>query len=87
MGETNEEGVTARARKVKDVPSRKQVEDHNLDHAVFRSWRPRCVTGRAATYGHKKRRGEGGELPTAILDYVYLRSEQEKEEKVCRSSW
>ncbi len=33
-----------------------------MDHAAFRSWRPHCVKGRAEVYGHKKRKGEGGEV-------------------------
>ncbi len=38
------------------------------------------MKGRAEVYGHKKR-GEGGDAPTASLDYTYARSEQEKEEE------
>ncbi len=38
--ETNEERVFARARKVEAAPSKKEVEDRNLDHAVFRRWCP-----------------------------------------------
>ncbi len=33
LRETGEEGVAARARKVEVVPSRKEVGEHNLDHA------------------------------------------------------
>ncbi len=63
--EMSEEGVGARARKVE---------------AVSRSWRPHCAKGRAETCGHKKR-GDGGDVPTVRLDYMYTRSEQEKEEE------
>ncbi len=38
------------------------MEECNLDHAVFRSWRPRCVKGQAEAYVHKKRGGEGGDV-------------------------
>ncbi len=58
LRETGEEGVAARARKVEAAPSRKEMEEHNLAHAVFRSWLPHCVNCRAEAYGHKKRRGE-----------------------------
>ncbi len=57
--ETGKEGVTARARTVEAVPSRKEVEEHNLNHVVLRSWCPHCVKGRAEAYGRKKRRGGG----------------------------
>ncbi len=62
------------------APSKKEVEEHNLDHAVFGSWCPRCVKGRAEAYGNKKK-GEGGDAPTASVDYTHTRSEQEKEEE------
>ncbi len=65
-----EEGVAARAGKVEAVPCREEVEERNLHNAVFRSWRPHYVKGRAEVYGHKKRRGEGGEAPTVSLDYT-----------------
>ena len=81
LKETSEEGVAARARKVEAVPSKKEVEDHNLDHAVFRSWCPHCVKVRAEASGHKKRGGETGDVPTVSLDHMYARSEQEKEEE------
>ena len=36
--EIGEEAVRARARKTEPVPSQREVEEHNLDHGVFRSW-------------------------------------------------
>ena len=53
--EIGEEAVRARARKTETAPSQKEVEEHNLDHGVFRSWRPHCVKGRAESYGHVRR--------------------------------
>ncbi len=52
-----------------------------MGHAVFRSWRPHCVRGRAQAHGHRKRGGETGDVPTVSLDYMYAHSEQEKEEE------
>ncbi len=49
--DVGEEAVRARARKTDAVPSEKEVEERNLDHAVFRSRRPRCVTNRADCTG------------------------------------
>ena len=49
-GEVGEEAVRARARKTGAVPSEREVEEHNLDHAAFRSWCPHCVKGRAGPY-------------------------------------
>jgi hypothetical protein len=79
LGETSEEGVVARARKVESFPNRKEVEERSLDHPALRSWHPHCVKGRAEAYGHK-REGEGGNAPTVILEHTHTRSEPEKEE-------
>ncbi len=38
LREMSEEGVGAKARKVEAPPSKKEVEEHNLDHVAFRSW-------------------------------------------------
>ena len=73
--------MRARARKTEIAPSDKEVEERNLDHAVFRNWCPHCVKGRAESCGHlKKAQGEGA-APTVGVDYVYVHSEQEKEEE------
>ena len=74
-----------RARNTVAMPSSKEVEERNLDHAVFWSWRPRCVKGRAESYGHKKGGGGEGEVPTVGVDYMCMRSEQEKRRRrACR---
>ncbi len=80
-GDVGEEAVRARARKTGAVPSEREVGERNLDHAVFRSWRPRCVKGRAESHGHVEKVQNVGEAATVGVDYVYTRSEQEKEEK------
>ncbi len=38
--EIGEEAVRARARKTGAVASQREVEEHNLDHGVFRRWCP-----------------------------------------------
>ncbi len=45
LKETSEEANVARARKTEAIPSAKEVEEHALDHCVFPSWRPHCVSG------------------------------------------
>ena len=65
-----------RVRNVEAVPSKKEVEDRNWGHAVFRSWFPRCVKGRAEACGHRKSGGEAGDAPAVSLDYIYMRSAQ-----------
>ena len=52
-----------------------------MDHAVFRSWCPHCVKGRAESYGHVKKVKDEGAAPSVGVNYVYMHSEQEKEEE------
>ncbi len=54
-GNVGEETVRERAWKAGAAPSETEVAEQNLDHAVLRSWCPRCVTGRAESYGHVKK--------------------------------
>ncbi len=49
-----------------------------MDHAVFRSWCPDCVKGRAEACGRKKG-ADGGDVPTVSLYFMHARSEQEKD--------
>ncbi len=43
----SEETEKSKVRETESVPSAKEVEEHNVDHAVFRRWCPHCVKGRA----------------------------------------
>ncbi len=54
-----EEKVRVRARDAKPVPSSREVEEHNLDHAVFRSWCPHCVKGSGGVRTQEKRKRKG----------------------------
>lgn len=36
------------------MPREREVEEHNTDHRVFRSWCPHCVKGRGEAYGHPR---------------------------------
>ncbi len=79
--EIGDEAVRARARKTETVPSDREVEGHNLDLGVFKSWCPHCVKGRAESYGHVRKVQNEGDAPAIELDCVYMHSEQEKEEE------
>ncbi len=75
-GVVGEETGSARARKTKAAPSEREVEEHNLDQAVFRSWRPHCVKGRAESCGHVKKAQDEGGTPTVVVDYADKRCER-----------
>ena len=63
------------------LPSREEVEEHNLTHLPFRSWCQHCVKGcgRAADH-HTQSRQDG--LPEIHLDYCFLGTEGEEKETV-----
>ncbi len=81
LRETFEEANVARARKTDAVHSAKEVEEHNLDHSVFRSWCPHCVKGRAEAYGHRSSNNDKREVPVIVVDYVYMHIQQDQEEE------
>ncbi len=62
--------MRARARRVEIAPSDEEAEERNLDHAVFRSWRPHCVKGRAESYGHVRKAKDEGTAPMIGVDHV-----------------
>ncbi len=45
--DASEEAVRTKASGMEVAPSMRKVEEPNIDHAVFRSWRPHCIKGRA----------------------------------------
>ena len=54
-----EEHLKARAIAGPDLPSRREVEQHNLTHFPFRSWCNHCWRGRRRRSAHKRRHNEG----------------------------
>ena len=63
-----------------DRPSRRQIEEHALEnHAVYRSWCPACVEGRATGSKHRARteaeKEERG--PTIHADFFYMSTEED----------
>ncbi len=65
-----EEDARAKARATEAAPSVMGVEDHNLDHSVFRSWRPHCVRGRAEPCGRKMGKDKERGVPIVGLNYT-----------------
>ncbi len=63
-----EEAARATARKTEATPSAKEVEEHNLGHAVLRSWCPHCVKGRAESYGHVRKVQKESDSPIIAMD-------------------
>ena len=57
--EQEEEHQKARAIASPDLPSRREVEDDNLTHLPFRSWRYHFLRFRGRRSGHRRRHNEG----------------------------
>ncbi len=83
--EAGEEAVRTKARRTEIVPSMREVEEHNLDHAVFRSWCPRCVKGRAEAYGHRADKDKGRGVPVmGLTACTCAASKKRMRRRVCR---
>jgi hypothetical protein len=80
-GDVGEKTAPARARKTKAAPSKKEVEVRNLDRAAIRSWYSRWMKGPADSRGHVEKAQDEGEAPTAGVDCMHTRSEQDAEAK------
>ena len=81
----DEEHQKARAMASPDLPSRCEVEDHNLTHISFRSWCNHCLRGRGRSSAHKRGHNEGGggdnrAVTTYSIDYMYLTGEGKGDE-------
>ena len=64
-------------RKLQDpkLPSKKEVEDHNLSgHMPYRSWCTFCVMGRGKAAPHYKQTRADG-LPELHMDYCFMATE------------
>ena len=68
-----------------DLPSRREVEGHNLTHSPFRRWCNHCLRGRGRRRAHKRRYNEEGvddrAVTTYSIDCMYLSEEDNAEER------
>ena len=77
-----EEFVKPRVRKNVEEPTQEEVDEHNIDHGVFRAWCPHCVKAQAQSYGHMKRKDkEDRQVPVVGIDYMFMHEKQSKEEE------
>ena len=79
--ETAEEGVAPRMRKAPEDPTKEELDEHYIDHGVFRSWCPHCVRGKAAAYGHRRGEKRVRDVPVVGIDYMYMTDRQKPEEE------
>ena len=62
------------------APSREARMRHNLTHLPYATWCQHCVEGRKSNAPHfRSRDGSDRELPLLVLDYCFVRNEQDVE--------
>ena len=76
--DTEGEPGERKTKKMQDpkMPTRTEIEEHNLTHLPFRSWCRHCVRGRGKELPHK-RVGEQGEMPELHVDMCFLGEEKD----------
>ena len=65
-------------RKVGANPTAKEIEEHELDHAVFKDWCPHCVKGKSVAYPHLKNKGKESEIPIIAIDYMFMLTDKKE---------
>ncbi len=54
-------------------PTRKEIDEHNINHLPYRSWCPVCVAAKGRETAHYKRgAGDLNEIPVISMDYGFL---------------
>ena len=51
-------------------PTEREIEEHRVDHMLYRSWCPHCVKGRGVGKPHRARRNEQT-MPVFGFDYLH----------------
>ena len=61
--------LAARPLPSPQAPSPQAVERHFLTHLPYALWCPFCVAFRKPNHHHRRRRGDGREIPLMVADY------------------
>ena len=80
----DEEHQKARARATSDLPSRREVEEHNSTHIPFKSWCNHCLRGRRSAHKRRHNEGEGVDdraVTTYSIDFMHFTEEDNAEER------
>ena len=72
--ENDEEGRAPKMLTAPYVPSRQEVEQHEIMHYPFRAWCPDCVRGRAPAPAHRRAHDYMREhgVPMVVADYCFM---------------
>ena len=77
--EQTEEAVVSKPARDPGMPTQAEVHEHEATHLPYRSWCPVCVAGRRDNPQHRKRDDEDREVPEVMMDYAFVRRQDEKE--------
>ena len=66
-------------KKISDprLPSKEEVDQHNLTHLPYRSWCVHCVRGRGESTPHRRSERDEGAIPEVHMDYCFLGKKDE----------
>ena len=79
VAETGESVVVPKGLPSPSLPSKAEVEHHNLTHLPYRSWCPFCVAARRKNNAHFANRGEGRAKPLFCADYCFVGETEDDE--------
>ena len=77
-GEEGEEAVRVEMKKAPQMPSKEEVEEHNITHIPFRDWCPHCIRGKAMGEPHSSKKLRGTSVPMIVMDYMNMKKAKEK---------
>ena len=85
--EEKDEGDMSEARKPKTkrnpaMPSKAEIEEHNITHLPRRGWCKHCVAGGAVADPHRAAADEEKTIPTIHLDYYFMGIKEEEQDGV-----
>ena len=75
--ETGEVVQLPRAFPSPTLPSKKEVDFHNLTHIPYRNWCPFCVAARRKNNAHRSSTGERRTVPLFCADYCFIRDDDD----------
>ncbi len=77
--DAEQEAIKAKAIPAPYQPTQQEIEEHNLTHLPYRSWRRHSVRGRGKSRAHIQLDAEKSHtVPHVSSDYVFLGQEDEK---------
>ena len=74
------ETMRPKFRKLAGEPTQGEIDEHNLNHANFRSWCPHCVKGRANSFPHTQHINRTADTPIVSIDYAFMNDDKDKGE-------